>query len=87
MLMTWNSNQTTYLNEYSLHYYTDLGSMQQCEDDAGGSYVQFALTLSMFPLQVPFGFCLPKTCNKHEIFDNFISGLNENADKLLTTAK
>lgn len=38
MLMTWNSNATTWLNEYSMHYYTELGSMKECEDDADGSY-------------------------------------------------
>jgi hypothetical protein len=70
-----------------MHYYTDLGSMKQCEEEVGGSYVSFALTLSMFPLQVPLSFCLPKTCDKHELFYDIVSGLNENTDKLLTTAK
>ena len=43
MLMTWNSEATTVLNEYSLHFYTDLGSYKECESEANGSYIQLAL--------------------------------------------
>lgn len=49
--------------------------------------MQIALSLSQFPLKIPLSFCLPKECNSASILDDFVDGMNMQADKLLTQAK
>jgi hypothetical protein len=45
MIASWYSNKTSNLNAYSMHYYTELGDLKNCEDErqANGSYTQIGI--------------------------------------------
>ena len=49
MIIRWYSNKTQNLNKFSLHYFTELGEINKCENTEGGgsgSYVQIGFTLT-----------------------------------------
>lgn len=71
----------------SITYYTDLGFIENCQNDLEGSYVQFVGNITHIPLQLPMGFCLPKECKSAQYFTPFAEALESKTNHLLDSLK
>ena len=76
-----------YMMQYSMHYYSDLGYIRQCENGVDGSYVQINLGVSSVPLKLPMSFCLPKACGNSSNFEYMLSTLQRKSNNVLDFVK
>ena len=87
MFMQLSRPDKQFMMQYSMHYYSDLGYIRQCEDSVDGSYVQFNLGVSNVPLKLPLSFCLPKACGNNTNFDYMLKTLMRKTNNVLDFIK
>ena len=75
---------------YGLLFYSDLGSKKSCETypgEHGGSYVQFGINITHFPMNVPISVCLPAECANQSLYLNTTKKIQAMTNELLIEFK